>query len=65
MAQFAEQSQLSDVFYKLDAKHKARYHEKISMIRNEDPYSLKKSDLSKDTSLLPSLRYAQLAPRLS
>ena len=52
------QPQVSDVYYKLDAKNKARYHEKIAVIGNEDPYALNKSDFSKDVSLLPSLRLA-------
>ena len=47
---------LSDVYYKLEAKSKARYHEKIAMIRNDNPYALNKFEFSKDVSPLPSLR---------
>ena len=50
------QVHFSDVYYQLDSKNKARYHEKIAMTRNEDPYALKKTDFSKDVSLLPSLK---------
>ena len=49
-------SRLSDVFYKLESESKKRYIEKISLINNEDPFALKKTDLSQDESLLPSLR---------
>ena len=48
--------EFSNVYYKLEPKSKARYHEKIAMIRNEDPYALNKSEFSKDVSLLPSLK---------
>ena len=47
---------LSDEFYKLEPKVKARYQEKIAIIENQDPYTIKKSELSKDVSFLPSLR---------
>jgi len=40
------QLQLSNVYYKLEPRNKARYHEKITMIRNEDPYALKKTEFS-------------------
>ena len=45
----------SSYYYKLDAELKARYLEKISFIKREDTYALKKSDLSRDVSLLPRL----------
>ena len=53
--------QLSDFYFKLEPKSKARYIEKISHINKEDPYALKKSDFCKDLSLLPALRLARTA----
>ena len=50
------QLQFSDVYFKLEPKNKARYHEKIALIRCEDPYALKKSDFCRDASRLPQLR---------
>ena len=47
---------LSDYYYKLEAKMKARYLDKLALIRHEDPYALKTSDLCKDVSRLPALR---------
>jgi len=47
----------SDYFYKLDAKLKARYLEKIACIRKEDPYALKRDAFCRDPSRLPALRY--------
>ena len=49
------QQLLSDYFYKLDAKLKVRYQEKISLIKREDPYALKKAEFCQDVSDLPSL----------
>lgn len=46
----------SDYFYKLDAKLKARYQEKTSYIKREDPYALKKSEFCRDVAHLPPLR---------
>ena len=43
------------IYCKLDAKLKARYLEKVSLIKKEDPYALKKADLCRDASQLPSL----------
>ena len=52
------QLQLSDYYYKLDAKLKTRYLEKISLIKQEDPYALKKkNEFCRDVSRLPSLGY--------
>ncbi len=48
-------AQLSDYYYKLDSKLKARYLEKISYIRQEDPYVLKRTEFTRDVSHLPSL----------
>jgi len=45
----------SDYFYKLDAKLKARYLEKIACIRKEDPYALKRDAFCRDPSRLPHL----------
>ena len=45
----------SSYYYKLDAKLKARYLEKVSLIKQEDPYALKKADFCRDTTHLPSL----------
>ena len=38
-------SQLSDMLYKLESKSK-KYIEKIPLINNEDPFILKRTDLS-------------------
>ncbi len=46
----------SEYYYKLDAALKARYDEKISHIKSEDPYTLKKAELNRDVANLPSLR---------
>ena len=43
------------IIYKLDAKKKAQYAEKVSIIKGEDPYALNKAEFSRDTSHLPSL----------
>ena len=51
------QRQLSNLYYKLDAKLKARYAEKVSFIKGEDPYALNKAKFSRDVSHLPSLGY--------
>ena len=47
----------SDYYYKLDAKLKARYAEKLSFINHEDPYALNKAEFCRDVSHLPSLGY--------
>jgi len=47
---------LSDFYCKLEPKMKARYLEKITHIRKDDPYPPKRSDLCKDVLLLPALR---------
>ena len=47
---------LSDVYSNLEPNAKARYLEKIALIRSEDPYLLRKAEFSKDMSILPSLR---------
>jgi hypothetical protein len=52
----AQATQLSDFFYKLEPNMKARYLEKISQIRGDDPYSMSNSDFYQDVELLPSLR---------
>ena len=41
--------------YKLDAKLIARYQEKVSLIKQEDPYALKKTNFCRDTAHLPCL----------
>ena len=51
-----DQLELSDFYYKLEPKIKARYLEKIAHIRKDDPYALKNSDFCGDVSLLPALR---------
>ena len=51
-----DQIELSDFYYKLEPKIKARYLEKIAHIRKDDPYTLIKSDFGGDVSLLPVLR---------
>ena len=51
------QLQLSDLYYKLDAKLKAWYTEKDSFIKGEDPYAMNKAEFSQDMSHLPSLGY--------
>ena len=45
----------SDKFMKLDGDSKKRYMLKIVSIDGVDPYTLKGSDFSKDTSVLPPL----------
>ena len=45
----------SSYYYELDAKLKARYLEKVSLIKQEDPYVLKKAAFCRDTTHLPSL----------
>ena len=45
----------SDYFYRLDGKMKARYCDKIACIRNEDPYTMKKNEFTKDMAQLPTL----------
>ena len=47
---------MSEVYYKLETKSKAHYHEEMAMIQNEDPHTLNKSKFSKDSLLLPLLR---------
>ena len=44
--------QLSDFYFKLEPKVKTRYLEKITHIRKDDPYALKRSDFCQDESLL-------------
>ena len=51
------QLRLSDEFYKLEPKVKARYQEKIAIIENQDPYTIKKSEFSKDVSFLVKNKY--------
>ena len=46
---------LSDYYYRLEAKMKARYLRKLAYIKSEDPYVLNTSDLCKDVSILPAL----------
>ena len=50
-------SKLSDYSNNLDTSARERYLQKIMPIRREDPYTLDKSELSKDVSDLPDLRY--------
>ena len=54
LVRMAQQQPWSSYYYKLDAKLKARYVEKISLIKQEDPYTLKKTDFCPDLALLPS-----------
>jgi hypothetical protein len=49
----AEQRSFSEYFYKLDAKSRVRYEEKVSCIAKEDPYLLKGNDFTDNASLLP------------
>ena len=53
--QMAQQQPFSSYYYKLDAQLKARYLEKVSLIKQEDPYALKKADFCRNTTHLPSL----------
>lgn len=48
---------LSDFYRKLEPKMKAPYLEKITHIRKDNPYPLKRSDLCKDGSLLSFLHF--------
>ena len=45
----------SDYHYRLEAKMKACYLQKLAYIKNKDPSVLTTSDLWKDVSLLPAL----------
>ena len=47
---------LSDYYYKLDSKSRARYDDKISYIGNRDPYNLQKGEFSEEFSRLPALK---------
>ena len=49
------QRQLSDYYYELDTEIKAQYLEKISLIKQEDPYVLQRAEFCRDTSHWPSL----------
>ena len=51
----AKQHSFSEYFYKLDAKNKVHYEEKVSFIAKEDPYLLKGSNLTDNASSLPDL----------
>ena len=51
----AEQRSFSEYFYKLDAKSRVRYEEKVSCIAKEDHYLLKGNDFTDNASLLPDL----------
>ena len=51
----AQTVHLSDYYYRLEAKMKARYLRKLAYIKSEDPYVLNTSDLCKDVSRLPAL----------
>ena len=45
-------AKLSDYFYSLDGESKTRYMQKLSLFQGQDPYALKKEDLSKCESFL-------------
>ena len=49
-------SKLSDYAKNLDRPVRERYLQKITYTQGEDPYTLDKSVLSKDVSVLPDLR---------
>ena len=56
------QQTLSEYYYKLDSKSKARYFEKTVLIRNDDPYAMEKSKFCLDVSRLPALRLVVYSP---
>ena len=56
--------QLSNVYYKLEPQNKARHHEKIAMIRNEDPYALKKTEDVRSVRCLQHLESCPGPPML-
>ena len=47
----------SDYFFSLDDKSKQRYKVKISNIQGNDPYQIKKEELSGDFSKLPPVQW--------
>ena len=51
----AEATPYSDYFFGLSQKMKERYCDKISCIGKEDPYTMKKTEFTKDTAQLPIL----------
>ena len=50
----------SEYLKKLEGDAQKRYIEKIKLIDNEDPYSIKKSEMSSDKSLFPSITYPDI-----
>ena len=50
------QQTLSEYYYRLDSKSKARYFEKTVLIWKDDSYAMEKSTFCYDVSLLPALR---------
>ena len=49
-------AKLSDYFYSLDGESKKRYMQKLSLFQGQDPYALKKGDLSKCESFFPDFK---------
>ena len=47
---------LSEYYNGLEASVKTRYLQKISHIRGDDPYTLKKTDFCENVASLPDLR---------
>ena len=50
------QQTLSEYYYKLDSKSKARYFEKTVLIQSDDSYAMEKSKFCWGVSRLPALR---------
>ena len=55
MAQLQASPAYSDYFYTLGNKTKARYIEKLTTIRNIDPYIIRKNEFIMDVAQLPTL----------
>ena len=58
---FQKMAQASDYFYSLDSVNKKRYSDKISSIKSEDPYAIKKNEFIKDVTCLPTLWYPAIS----
>ena len=60
MADESEEPRRSKYFKALDNEHASRYLQKIALIENTDPYTLKKEDLSTDILLFPAVAYPDI-----
>ena len=60
MADESEEPRRNKYFKALDNEHASRYLQKIALIENTDPYTLKKEDLSTDILLFPAVAYPDI-----